>query len=196
MRPILAASVVLGAIMQGTPASVASGATKVLENDRVIVWNVDGDKTPRAARHEHRLEALEVSVAGAVQLVRQGAVHAGPIGRTFTIELKPAMPQPPPAVSDLARPFPRQDASKLLESERVIVWDVRWVPERPVPAHTHDRDVISITIEPGELKFTADDGQIRIAPQLVGAVVYVPRGNSHREESVKSTPRAIIVELK
>jgi quercetin dioxygenase-like cupin family protein len=197
------------------------GATKVLENDRVAVWMIQWTKGRPTPVHEHRLDVVAVAVdptetratapdgsstpvrswrPGDVFFQPAGVIHReeslGDGGRLVAIELKPGRGPGTRVPSDLPRAFPRDDAKLVQENAQLAVWDVRWTLGRAVPAHTHDRDVVSVTIEPGVLKFTAPDGQERVAPQDVGAVVYVPRGNSHREESVDRSPRAIIIELK
>ena len=213
--------VALRALQTYPPPFPREGVTKVLENDRVAVWMIRWTKGRPTPVHEHRLDVVAVAVdpaqtratipdgpstpvrswrPGDVLFQPAGVIHreesVGDGGRLVAVEIKPGRAPGAPVASKLPRAFPRDDAKLVVENERVAVWDVVWTLGRPVPAHTHDRDVVSVTIEPGVLKFTAPDGQERVAPQEVGAVVYVPRGNSHREESVDRSPRAIIIELK
>lgn len=44
---------------------------------------------------------------------------------------------------------PRDGARRLLESDRVIVWELQWPKGKPTSLHRHDLEHVSIGIEQG-----------------------------------------------
>lgn len=92
--------------------------------------------------------------------------------------------------------FPRPGSKKLLENDRVIVWDYTWKPGVPTPMHFHDKDVVVVFLEDGDLKSTAPDGQETVNQYTSGTVKFNQRSRTHSETLVKGKQRAIITELK
>ncbi len=95
-------------------------------------------------------------------------------------------------------PFPRDNAVKVVENDRIIVWDVTWPKGRPTPMHNHDYDIAVVTIAPGAIKTTNPDGSSQEgAPAKIGDILYQKRGVVHQEEGISdSTRRGIVVEFK
>ncbi len=95
-------------------------------------------------------------------------------------------------------PFPREGATKILENESVVVWDVTWVKGRPTPMHRHVADLVGVTLVPGKVRVTLPDGSSREGePDRVGAVSAGGKGLTHMEEGTSDVPRrAILIELK
>ena len=76
--------------------------------------------------------------------------------RTIGVELKDV------TVAPIDRPalpsaFPREGARSLLENGRVAIWDYQWLPNRPVPLHYRERDVVVVAMENGQVRFTSWD---------------------------------------
>ncbi len=110
----------------------------------------------------------------------------------------PARPLDAVVVSTSGYPlaFPRPGVKKLLENARVIVWDYTWTPDVATPMHFHDKDVVVLFLEDGDLKSTTPDGQAVVNPYTSGTVRFNLRNRTHTETLVRGKQRAIITELK
>ena len=93
-------------------------------------------------------------------------------------------------------PLPRDGATKLLENDRVIIWDVSYT-QGAQPVHQHDQDIVRVTLQAGSRKVTDLDGASRNIQDKFGGVSFIPKGVIHREEGVSDPPtRNIIILLK
>src|SRR3989337_544792 len=103
-----------------------------------------------------------------------------------------------PAAQAYPPPFPRDGATKVLENESVVVWDVTWVKGKPTPMHQHLVDVVGVTLVPGTVRVTLPDGSTRESEKdTVGAVSAGGKGMIHMEEGTSDPPRrAILIEIK
>jgi hypothetical protein len=104
----------------------------------------------------------------------------------------------PPLVNKTKYPlaFPRPGVKKILENNRVIIWDYTWTPGKPTPMHYHDKEVVVVYLAEGDLKSTTPDGQSVVNPISFGMTRFNAPDRSHTEELVKGAARAIITELK
>jgi quercetin dioxygenase-like cupin family protein len=94
-------------------------------------------------------------------------------------------------------PFPRPGASKLLDNERVQVWDVAWPKGQPTPLHRHPYAMTGIYYAPGDRMITALDGSKRPVATKAGGIVWQLKGITHIEEGTSDDPlRAVMIELK
>lgn len=161
----------------------------VIDNERVAVWDVTDFKTAQP------LDAVVVSVSGSAAFLPKGTPPKT-AGRSMVIDLKDH-PVPPIAnTSGYPLAFPRPGVKKLLENERVIVWDYKWTPGVATPMHFHDKDVVVIFLEDGDLKSTTPDGQAVVTAYTSPTVRFNARGRIHTETLVRGKQRAIITELK
>jgi hypothetical protein len=161
----------------------------VIENERVAVWDA---AVPTAARP---VDAVIVSLAGGVEFTPKGT-SPKTTGRAIVIDLKDHPVPPIENTSGYPLAFPRPGVKKVLENQRVIVWDYTWVPDVPTPMHFHDKDVVVFFLEDGDLKSTAPDGQSVVNPYTAGTVRFNARPRTHSETLVRGKQRAIITELK
>lgn len=92
--------------------------------------------------------------------------------------------------------FPRPGSKKIFENERVIVWDYTWMLGVATPMHFHDKDVVVVFLEDGDLSSTTPDGKVTVNSFKPGAVRFSPRDRIHTETLVRGKQRAIITELK
>ena len=76
----------------------------------------------------------------------------------MVIDLKdnpaPGIPTPP-----ISAGFSRPGSKKVLENDRVIMWDYTWTPDVATPMHFHDKDVVVVFLDDGDLKSTTPDGK-------------------------------------
>src|SRR5215469_8739965 len=160
-----------------------------IENERVAVWEVTDSATVQP------LDAVVVSLSGKTVFLPKGA-QPKIAGRAIVIDLKDHPVPPIPNTSGYPLAFPRPGVKKLLENDRVIVWDYTLTPEVPTPMHFHDKDVVVFFLEDGDLKSTAPDGQAVVNAYTSGTVRFNARNRTHSETLVRGKQRAIITELK
>jgi hypothetical protein len=214
--------VLLLAAQNYPPPFPRDGATKVLENESVVVRDVTWVKGKPTPMHRHVLGVVGVTlVPGTVRVTlpdgstresekdTAGAVSAGGKGmihmeegtsdtprRAILIEIKGASKDPVPAPAGVEPAWPREGASKVFENDEAIVWDYRFQKDRVIPLHFHDKDTVVVELEPGVTRSIPQDG----APQETAwqgmRARFAPRGRIHREEVVSGSPRGIIVEIK
>ncbi len=97
----------------------------------------------------------------------------------------------------LPPPFPRPNAVKLLDNDRVQVWNVAWPKGQPTPLHRHIYDITGIYIAPGDRMITAVDGSKRPVSNAAGGIVWQFKGLTHIEEGTSDNAlRAVMIELK
>src|SRR5690348_8125628 len=100
-----------------------------------------------------------------------------------------AQPYPPP--------FPREGAKKLVENDRVVLWDVVWPKGQPTPVHEHPFDQISVTLTGGAVRVTRRDGRSTVNHSEIGSLTLTAKGTVHIEEGLSDIPQQkIMVELK
>ena len=165
-----------------------TGPKPVISNDRVVVWDSD----PATVQP---LDAVEVSLSGDAVFVPKGT-SPKTAGRSIVIDLKDHPVAPIENTSGYPPAFPRPGAKKLLENERVIVWDYTWELGVATPMHFHDKDVVVVFLEDGDLKSTTPDGQDTVTAYTSGTARFNTRNRTHSETLVRGKQRAIITELK
>lgn len=92
--------------------------------------------------------------------------------------------------------FPRPGTKKVFENDRVIVWDSTWTPGVATPMHFHDKDVVVVFLEDGDLKSTTPDGKEVVNKYTTGTVRFNQGNRTHSETLINGKQRAIITELK
>ncbi len=93
--------------------------------------------------------------------------------------------------------FPRPRVKKLLENDRIVVWDYTWVKGEPTPNHFHDKDLMIVYLADGAIRSVTPDGKATPNEFKFAEVRFNPGNRAHYEEYVRGDgPRAIITELK
>jgi hypothetical protein len=101
------------------------------------------------------------------------------------------------AAQDLPPPFPRTNATKLLETDRINVWDIVWPKGQPTALHRHVYDQVGTYYARGGRLITATDGTERRGMTEVGSLSTTRKGTTHVEEGTTDPPlRAVFIELK
>ena len=204
------------------PAFPRPGATKVLENDRVIVWDVQLQKGQRAELHTHPYDIVSVTLTdgghqdngadglteermfkmGDVRFTPKGRTHfevglTDPPRRAIITELKPVAPGLEPTASNYPPAYPREGAKKILENERVILWDVTLDNNHRTEVHRHPYDIMSVTLVPGAIRDVGIDGTIEERRFETGQVRFQNKGRIHADEGASAVPRrSIVIEFK
>lgn len=184
------------------PAYPRAGATQMLENDRVIVWDISWLKQAYPV-HRHRYAHVGVyyqsgdrvitSIEGVERPVSTPAwnissqaaevthAEAGasdqPLRAVF-IQIKPAAGGP---VRGAGPSFPADDPLERQDDERAHVWEYRRGSASETPQqHHHARDAVVV----------AFDSELR------PSVRYVERGTVHESDVPAGASRAFVFELK
>jgi hypothetical protein len=160
-----------------------------IDNERVSVWELN-DSTPARP-----LDAVAISLSGSAEFLPKGK-PAKLSGRSIVIDLKAHAVTPLANTSGYPLAFPRPGSKKLLENERVIVWDYTWTRGVATPLHFHDKDVVVVFLEDGDLLSTAPDGKTVLNAYTAGAVRFNLRDRTHTETLIRGKQHAIITELK
>jgi len=183
------------AVLAQGEARKASAAWSPLDSPRVHVW-ADRGTEPASGT----LPSIRITLDGKVEYRAAGAPAAAktasPGGYVVVIELKDAKVAPLPNATKYPLAFPRPNVKKVLDNDRVLIWDYSWAPGVPTPMHYHDKDVVVTYLEDGALRSTDPNGQAVINEHYFGFTKLNARDRVHTEELIKGKGRAIIVELK
>ncbi len=97
----------------------------------------------------------------------------------------------------LPPPFPRANATKLLDTDRITVWDIVWPKGQPTALHRHVYDQVGTYYARGGRVITTPDGAARAIITEVGSLSTTRKGTTHVEEGNTDPPlRAVFIELK
>jgi hypothetical protein len=97
----------------------------------------------------------------------------------------------------LPPPFPRANATKLLDTDRITVWDIVWPKGQPTAMHRHVYDQTGTYYARGGRLITTPDGTTRATITEVGSLSTTRKGTTHIEEGNTDPPlRAVFIELK
>jgi hypothetical protein len=180
------------------------GARPILDNARVTVWDFTWGRGVPEAMERTTSNAVWVSVAPVAGeavywpkgALRRAAPSANTPARSIVISLKESAPAKIENKSGYPNAFPRPGIHKLLENDRVIIWDYTWTTGQPTPMHFHDKDTVVVYLKNGALKSTTPDGKFVVNPLAVGKTTFNARNRVHTETLVEGESRAIITELK
>ena len=93
-------------------------------------------------------------------------------------------------------PYPRAGTTKLLENERVIVWDVSWL-RQAYPTHRHVYDYAGIYYTSGDRIIVSEQGVRSPTSSVAWDTFSLPRGITHSEEGASEQPlRGVFLEFK
>jgi hypothetical protein len=187
-------------VCQGCVLTLAQeNSTKILENERVVVWRIGADTNGLSPARQLRFPAVLISlVDGAIRFISANDTstirpNSGP---AILIALKDHFVTPLEAPGSIVRAFPRQGAKQILDNDRVLVWDFTWAKGTKTDLHFHDKDVVLVYLSPGTVRSIPLKGEPTAEPRSFGEARFAPRGRTHVEECIDGPRRDIIVELK
>ena len=199
-----------------------AGTTKLLENERVIVWDATWPDGVPQPYHRHRYDMTGVFFRwGPLRVTRldgtftanpepfevpwvffqgKGVTHkeegiGTPERHSLMVDIKEYSGQPREVPGDLRTAFPRPEAEIELDNPRVTVWDTRW-PEAEDTFHVHARDTVVIFIEGGKLRTRDPDGFEQLTRYFPEDLLFFPAGTAHASTTVGMSPRAMFYVLK
>ena len=172
-------------------AAAPAASQPVIDNDRVSVLDVNKISVVGQPN-----DAVVVSLSGIATFIPKGAKANLTDRRLFVITLKDHPVPPIENKSGYPLAFPRPGTKKVFENDRVIVWDSTWTPGVATPMHFHDKDVVVVFLEDGDLKSTTPDGKEVVNKYTTGTVRFNQGNRTHSETLINGKQRAIITELK
>ena len=86
----------------------------------------------------------------------------------------------------LPPPFPRTNATKLLDTDRITVWDIVWPKGQPTAMHRTCYDQVGTYYARGGRLITTPDGTARTAITEVGSLSTTERHDTHRGREHRS----------
>ena len=93
-------------------------------------------------------------------------------------------------------PYPRAGTTKLLENDRVVVWDVSWL-RQAYPTHRHVYDYAGIYYTNGDRIIVSEQGVRSPTSSVAWDTFFLPRGITHSEEGASEQPlRGVFLEFK
>jgi hypothetical protein len=199
------------------PAYPRPNATRIIDNDRVNIWDVYWMKNQPTPLHTHVIDQFSITLHGGLLRVspaggpwseahmsKIGTVNFVPAGTThmeeglsdipqhkIMLEVKPSPPNP-----DIHGTSPGEGAVKLFENARLIAWDLTWKQGQAISRPREDLDSVTVFLDGGTIQSTGGDASTNIVRKS-GQAVYAAHGMpAHVEKALGGTPHAIIVELK
>jgi hypothetical protein len=220
-KTLLSFLLLLAGLLQQVPAGFPPDGTRsLINNERVAVWDVTWPIGKAAPMAQSGFDVVTVDLANATAKVtsakgktkeaifKVGQATFIPKGdsqieegtgdaprHAIVIELKDANQPPLEKQSAFPEAFPRNGSKKVLNNNRVAVWDYTWTVGVPTPVHFHSKDVVVVYLETGEVQSRDLSGAITVNKLERGVTRYNARNRTHSEELIKGASRAIIVEL-
>jgi hypothetical protein len=195
--------IVLAMVQTATlpPAYPRPGATLMLENARVLVWNISWLKQ-QYPLHRHLYDLVGVYYAPGDRIIvstdgnrrpvstkawetatqNRGVTHVEegasdrPLRAVF-LELKEPAANGQVEAPSMTAAFPQAGGTQLRDTERAVVWE--FAPAPPAVSHRHLRDAVAVAFE-GE------------TPR----VAFIAKGTVHTEEMSGRSDRLYVFELK
>ena len=186
-------------VVSGTATLTGADATPIIQNHRVTVWDVaPGTAVRPSAPSRDTVIFLIRNGTAQTRFEAAGTVPAPiPAGtRAMVIALDDRRPPPLPNTSGHPPAFPRAGSTKLLENDRVVVWQSEWTAGVPTPMHFHDKDVVVTYLTDGAMASTDAGGQRVVNEHQFGLTRFNARDRVHTETLVRGAGRAVMVELK
>jgi hypothetical protein len=211
----------LAVMLFGASLPVTAQPAPVIDNERVIVWDIILEKGTAGPVTPHDMDTVIMFLEGG----RIRTVVAGGNASTATRQFGDAVFVPKgtdarqtllsdvnaheivvaledyrvPAVvntTGLPAAFPRPGSVKALDSDRFTVWHYSWTRGVPTPMHFHDKDVVVAYRYDGALKSVTPDGASVVNPFKAGDIRFNKANRSHYEELITDRQSALIMELK
>jgi hypothetical protein len=198
------------------------GATQVFDNSWITAWDDTWIPNKPTAMHRHLYDYFGVELTdsrtrllepdsqsrtlslrrGQSWFLAKGATHleiglsTHPPRRAILVDLKDT---PSPLYENATRfsgGVPADGALKVVDNQRVIMWDRTWDAGLTVPLHFYERNVFVIFVDGGELMVTTPDEPPQVSSFATGQVLFLSGGHARALQATKVAVRAIVVELK
>jgi hypothetical protein len=189
LRQIAGMSVVMCA---GMSAMAAAADQASVDNERILAAAVRGVQPPAA----YDFVSVSLTHPGKAVFGHKGEAPGAAGARSVVIQLKDHRAEPLANQTPYPLAFPRAGVKKLLENDRVVVWQYTWHAGQPTPMHFHDKDVVVVFEGNGALKSTTPDGESTLGTYEFGDIRFNRRDRVHSESLASGEVSAVITELK
>jgi len=93
-------------------------------------------------------------------------------------------------------PYPRAGTTKIMENDRLVVWDVSWL-KQAYPVHRHVYDYAGVYYTSGDRVIVSEQGTRSPTRSVAWDTFVLPRGITHSEEGASDQPlRGVFLEFK
>jgi hypothetical protein len=93
-------------------------------------------------------------------------------------------------------PYPRPGTTKIMENDRLVVWDVSWL-KQAYPVHRHVYDYAGVYYTSGDRIIVSEQGVRSPTTSVAWDTFVLPRGITHSEEGASDQPlRGVFLEFK
>ena len=168
------------------------GKKQIIDNARATVWESTGQPAEKA---NYDRVTIDLARPGNAAFIKKGETQPNTL-HSIVIDVKDVKIPPIPNKTGYPLAFPREGVKRILENDRLIVWDYSWTPGKPTVMHFHDKQVVVVYMADGKLKSTTPDGQSVVNTISFGLTKFNEPDRSHSEEVVEGTARAVMVEFK
>ena len=200
------------------PAFPRRNATKLLETDRIVVWDIVWPKGQPSPLHRHVFDQVgtyyqaggraitplngqrseTTTPAGNISTTRKGTTHVeegttDPPLRAVFIEMKLDTPSKQSTERSLAPP--RIGARQAHSEDRVTVWDFTWSTQTPAMTR-YEQDTVLVWLTPGTFRVRADGQAAEVVTVRSGSSWYRKGGTVETEELAEGSSRAMIFEFR
>lgn len=211
-------SAALLAATLAAPAFAAPEVNKVIDNERVTVWDVRLAPGENAPPTPQEFDTVTVFLEGGIIRTRHadgtvtaatrsfgdavftpkgsGAVDMSDHAHEVVIALKGGVAGPNPGPAGIPNAFPRAGSEKIFENDRVVVSRFSWTPGVPVPMHHHDKDTVMAFRYDGPIRSTGLDGESEILDFRKDQIRFSKAGRTHGELLAGERQSAVMTELK
>jgi hypothetical protein len=143
-----------------------------------------------------RILAIFAALLLQAQALPQPQAQTLPQPQAQTSPQPQAQTYPQPQAQTYPQPFDREGSTKVLENNRVIVWDVSWL-QRAYPTHRHLYDYAGVYYASGDRVIVSTTGDRRPTHTNAWDTFFIRKGVTHSEEGASAEPlRAVMLELK
>jgi hypothetical protein len=99
--------------------------------------------------------------------------------------------------ANLPPAYPRPGVTKILDNDRVQVWNIGWLKGETAPLHRHIYDLVGVYYEPGDRMIISPEGAKRPVSTRAWDIAFQRTGVTHIEEGTSDAPlRAVFIEMK
>jgi hypothetical protein len=197
------------------------GATLLVENDRGAAYNVVYPKDQPTPFHRHRyfFAGLDLNTAtirvtqpdsksdlhpvikNRMWYLPKGLTHqemstTDPGRHTVVIDIKdksvPAAPNQTNFPTDSYATY----QSKVVDNDRVVIWDCAWSPGADAVTAFDSRDMFLAFAEGGDLSIAAPGQPAKVQHYDAGQAIFLPGGQARTIGSAGGTIHAMLVEVK
>ncbi len=199
------------------------GVIKLLENERVIVWEATWPDGAPQVYHRHRYDMTGVFLRwGPLRVSRldgsftdslepfevpwvffqaKGVTHkeegiGTPVRHSIMIDMKEYTTTRMTPRTDNISAFAPLGTEEIIDNDRLMASSLNLQTGQSIPMHYHAEDIVLVFLEGGSLRLNSDDGQQEYKNLARKDIWYLPRGLAHSLEVVSGSPEIMLYQLK